>query len=49
VTIDGDTANIIFAGGDTHAKAGANRVEHFHRLRHHFRADSVARHDRNMI
>ncbi len=48
VTIDGDAADVIFAGGNPHIKALANGVQDFHGLRHHFRADAVAWQYRDM-
>lgn len=39
--IDSNAADRILLGGDLDIKALTNGIQHFHSLRHHFRADTI--------
>lgn len=41
VVINGCAAYIVMAGGDTHRKSVAHGIQHFQRLGHHFRTNTV--------
>ena len=41
LTIDGDTADVVLAGGNAHIKTVANGFQYFHRLVHDFRANTI--------
>ncbi len=43
VVINGCAAYIVMAGGDAHRKAVAHGIQHFQRLGHHFRTNTVPR------
>ncbi|SPW29865.1 Uncharacterised protein [Edwardsiella tarda] len=49
MTIDGDTADVILAGGDTQTEAAANGIHDLMGLCHDFWADAVAGQYGNMM
>lgn len=49
MTIDGNTTDVVLGFGDADIKALTHCVQHFTRLGHYFRADSVSGQDGNVV